>query len=186
MSSQSRQSSPRALQSPKSLRSSSTHEKRDREQERTDKVDNLIFTMNDVANDGQDLAMQLRELVCDQPAVSSLAQDLASSLSLFGRTSRELALYLGTPAAPFAMTTVDVVEATMDHAEDLFDQVDDMMYRFEKDPDRDFVYCFNDSKVLRLSAKLDSVRLTLAVILQIVQLRALMNLQEYCYLDSIK
>ena len=186
MSSSPRQSSPRELQSQRSPRSPSTHRKRDKEQERTDKIDSLIFTMNDIANDGQDLAMQLRELICDQPAVSSLAQDLASSLSLFGRTSRELALYLGTPAAPFTMTTIDVVEATLDHAENLFDQVDDMMYRFEKDSDRDFVYCFNDSKVLRLSAKLDSIRLTMAVILQIVQLRALMNLQEYCYLDTVK
>lgn len=135
--------------------------------------------MNDVANDGQDLAMQMRELICDQPAVSSLAQDLASNLSLFGRTLRELALYLGTPAAPFASTTIEVVELTLDHAEELFDSVDEIMYKFEKDPDRDFIYCFKDTNILSLSAKLESSRLTLAVILQILQLRALMNLQEY-------
>ena len=144
-----------------------------------ERVNDLIYNMNDVANDGQDLAMQMRELICDQPAVSSLAQDLASNLSLFGRSLRELALYLGTPAAPFTSTTIKVVEVTLEHAEDLFDQVDEMMYRFEKDPDRDFIYCFKDTKVLRLSAKLESSRMTLAVILQVLQLRALMNLQEY-------
>ena len=141
-------------------------------------IDELIYAMNDVANDGQDLAMQLRELIADLPATSSLAQDLASNLSLFGRVLRELALYLGTPAAPYSSTTIEVIEATLDHAENMFDDVDDMMYRYEKDSDRDFRYRFRDSKVLNLSAKLESSRLTLAVMLQILQLRALMNLQE--------
>lgn len=167
-----------AMSQPSSPRSPSSHKRRDKEQERNETVDNLIFTMNDVANDGQDIAMQLRELIADQPATSSLAQDLASNLSLFGRTLRELALYIGTPAAPFAGTTVEVLDVTLDHAEQLFDEVDDIMYRFEKDPDHDFIYCFKDRKVLQLSAKLESSRLTLAVILQILQLRALMNLQE--------
>ena len=67
----------------------------------------------------------------------------------------------------------------LEHAEGLFDQIDDMMYRYEKDPGRDFIYCFKDTKVLQLGAKLESSRLTLAVMLQILQLRALMNLQEY-------
>jgi hypothetical protein len=141
-------------------------------------VDQLIYTMNDVANDGQDLAMQLRELISELPAVSSLAQDLASNLSLFGRTLRELALYVGTPAAPFSATTVEVIDVTLDHAENIFDEVDDMMYRFEKDPDHDFMHIFKSNKILILSAKLESSRMTLAVILQILQLRALMNLQE--------
>lgn len=142
-------------------------------------LDNLIYSMNDTANDGQDLAMNLRELIADLPATSSLAQDLASNLSLFGRVLRELALYLGTPAAPYSQTCTEVIEVTMDHVESLYDSVDDMLYKFEKDPNKDFRRAFKDSKVLALSAKLESSRLTLGVMLAILQLRALTNLQEY-------
>ena len=142
-------------------------------------LDNLIYSMNDTANDGQDLAMNLREVVADLPATSSLAQDLASNLSLFGRTLRELALYLGTPAAPFSSTCIEVIEVTMEHVESLYDQVDDMLYKYEKNENKDFRRSFKDSKVLALSAKLESSKLTLGVMLAILQLRALTNLQEY-------
>ena len=142
-------------------------------------LDNLIFTMNDTANDGQDLSLNLREVVADLPATSSLAQDLASNLSLFGRGLRELALYLGTPAAPYSSTCIEVIEVTMDHVESIYDQVDDMLYRYEKDKSQDFRKAFKDSKVLAISANLESSRLTLGVMLAVLQLRALTNLQEY-------
>ena len=142
-------------------------------------LDNLIYSMNDTANDGQDLAMNLREVVADLPATSSLAQDLATNLSLFGRTLRELALYLGTPAAPYSSTAIEVIEVTMDHVESLYDQVDDMLYKYEKNESQDFRRSFKDPKVLALSAKLESSKLTLGVMLAILQLRALTNLQEY-------
>ena len=141
-------------------------------------LDNLIYSMNDTANDGQDLAMQLRDLIADLPATASLSHDLASNLSLFGRVLRELALYLGTPAAPYSSTCIEVIEVTMDHVESLFDEVDDMMHRFEKDRTKDFRHAFKDSKVISLSAKLESSRLTLGVMLAILQLRALTNIQE--------
>lgn len=141
-------------------------------------LDNLIYSMNDTANDGQDLAMNMRELIADLPAISSLAQDLATNLSLFGRVLRELALYLGTPAAPYSSTCIEVIEVTMDHVESLYDQVDDILGRFEKDRHQDFRHAFKDAKVLGLSAKLESSRLTLDVMLAILQLRALTNLQE--------
>ena len=149
-------------------------------------LDNLIYSMNDTANDGQDLALNLRELIADLPASSSLAQDLASNLSLFGRVLRELALYLGTPKAPYSATCIEVIEVTSDHVESLYDQVDDMLYRYEKDPHKDFRHTFKDSKVLALSAKLESSRLTLNVMLAILQLRALTNLQECEFLYTCR
>ena len=141
-------------------------------------LERLTTTMNEVANDGLDLSLLLRETLADQPATASLAHDLASSLSLFARSLRQLGSYLEVPSCPYTSTALETVDDTIDYTGGAFNKVDDMVAKFENDPTKDFRRCFRDSKVLGLIQRLESARGTVVVMLQVLQIRALMNLQE--------
>ena len=148
-------------------------------------IDRLVNSIHDVATDGLDLSISLREIVASFPSTASHVQDLATSLSLFCRTFRQLGVALDTGASPVSVTALETVDEMLQYSQGLFDQIDDMIYRFEKDAggdvDRvgDFLrWDFKKSKVRYLTGRLDVSQLTLAIMLQVFQIQTVMIATE--------
>lgn len=140
----------------------------------------LLSSMNHVASDGLDLSIALRRTICNLSFSSGYVQDLASSMSLFCRTLRQVSISLEIGACPISADALETIDEIIEYTEGIFDEVDDMMYRYEKDlengrnNDKDEVLRqdFKKPKVLYLAGRLDQSKLTLAIMLQVFQISA--------------
>ena len=146
----------------------------------------LTDSIHDVATDGLDLSISVREIVAPFPSTATHVQDLATSLSLFCRTFRQLGVSLDSGASPVSATALETIDEMLQYSQGIYDQIDDMIYRFEKDAGGDknrvgdfLRWDFKKSKVRYLTGRLDVSQLTLAIMLQIFQIQTVMIATEY-------
>ena len=151
----------------------------------------LIASILGVAGAGLKLALTLREVAIQISDARRQIHDLATSVSLFSMTLKQIGNCIKDNSSPYSDGAVETLEETVDECRAIFFEIDSMIIEIRKSGRRKnhgqpvslmgrVSWVFEQSRVQYLSTRLESSKLTLSIMLQVFALRVAMERLEYC------
>jgi hypothetical protein len=146
-------------------------------------VPGLIASIIGVAGAGFRLSLILNAVSCEVANEGLEVHSISKTVTLFSLTLKQTGINLQGPDSVHTYEALDGVSRIADDANKVFDEFNDMLDRVRHKPSEGssapsiqqrFQWCFKRHRVTYLLAQLDSFKLSLSVIQQVLQLGKLM------------
>lgn len=156
----------------------------------------LIASIVSVAGAGLQIAMSLRQLASEIREAAREVHDVATSVSLFSMTLKQVGNCVKDNASPHSESALDTLEDIIMNCRSNFNKIESMISQVRKDTYRQHdkesmslgrrvQWVFKKSKVKYLTSQLESSKLTLSIMLQVLTLRTVMEETGYVVLNAV-
>jgi hypothetical protein len=148
-----------------------------------------------VAGTGLRLALLLNAVACQVANLGVDIHSISKGIALFSTSLKQLGQSLQAEHSVHTRECVDTAHQISHQAQTIFEEVEDMLDKVQKaevNPDQRavslqqcFKTCFKKQRVTYLLAQLESLKLSLIVILQILHLGRLQEVKRYVLFQSL-
>lgn len=156
----------------------------------------LIASIVSVAGAGLQIAMSLRQLASEIREAAHEVHDVATSVSLFSMTLKQVGNCVKDNASPHSESALVTLEEIITNCRSTFNKIESMISQVRKDSHRRgdqeamslgrrVRWVFKKSKVKYLTSQLESSKLTLSIMLQVLSLRTVMEETGYVVLSAV-
>ncbi|KAL1970715.1 hypothetical protein VTN77DRAFT_4359 [Rasamsonia byssochlamydoides] len=148
----------------------------------------VVATITGVTGAGLRLSLLLNAVACQVANSGVDIHSISKGISLFASTLKQVGQTIQAGDSVHTREALDTARHISDQAQAVFDEIEDMLdkvqsgdaYEDQKAPSvqQSFKSCFKKQRVIYLLAHLESLKLSLAVMLQVLQLGRLMEMKN--------
>lgn len=153
-----------------------------------------MATITGVAGAGLRLSLLLNAVACQVANSGVDIHSISKGISLFSSRLKQVGHTLQAEDSVHTREALDTAREISDQAQTVFDEIEDMLDKVEAgDAYQDqkalsvqqrFKSCFKKQRVTYLLAHLESLKLSLAVMLQVLQVGRMMGMKQCVYSDE--
>jgi hypothetical protein len=144
----------------------------------------IIASITRVAGAGFRLSLILNAVGCEVASAGIEIHSIAKSVSLFALTLKQVGATLQEPDSIHSAEAINTAKEMKNQSELVFDEISEMLDKVQKKDEygnstepslqQKFKWCFRKHRVQYLLAQLESLKLSLTVLMQILHLGKLM------------
>jgi hypothetical protein len=157
-----------------------------REHKGLETIPGVLTSVTTVAGAGLRLALLLNAVACQVANSGVDIHSISKAISLFSTTLKQVGQSLHANDSVRTRECMETAQAISEQAQTVFGEIEDMLDKVQKSDSyldlpvqQRFKLCFKKQRVTYLLAQIESLKLSLAVMLQVLQLGRLLEIRRY-------